>query len=295
MKSSACITKLFWTAMTGFSLFGAHANAQTVADTSSSELLAGPLVNLSTQTGNILGLTLSGYQYNEPSLNVVINAPMVGVDYTGTYAFGNDWFVKADARYAYGSAKYTGSGTQSNIPYSYYDLRGLFGYDFSFSGWGGFTLAPFAGLGYRYLFDNQTGTTSSGAVSYQRSSNYLYVPIGVTHRMLVNETHKLETTFEYDYLIQGTQVSHLSQISGYSGIQGVNDITNQQYRGYGLRLTSMYQFDSWSVGPYVTYWNIAQSNTVTSPLTVYGRSATLTAYEPANNTVDLGLKLAYSF
>ena len=121
------------------------------------------LVNISTQTGNNLGLTISGYQYKEPSLDVKIDAPLLGIDYAGTYAFGNDWFVKADARYAYGSAKYTGSGTQSNIPYSYYDLRGLVGYDFSFSELGGFVLAPFTGIGYRYLFDNQGGPTSSGA------------------------------------------------------------------------------------------------------------------------------------
>lgn len=88
---------------------------------------------------------------------MVISAPLLGVDYTGTYAFGNDWFVKADARYAYGSAKYSGSGTQSNIPYPYYDLRGLVGYDFNFTELGGFVLAPFAGIGYRYLLITRVG------------------------------------------------------------------------------------------------------------------------------------------
>ena len=247
-------------------------------------------VSIATQSGNTLGLTISGYQYKEPSLDVTINAPMIGIDYTGTYAFGNDWFVKADARYAYGPAKYTGSGTQSNIPYSYYDLRGLFGYDFSFAELGGFVLAPYTGLGYRYLFDNQGGQTSSGANSYNRSSNYLYLPIGVTHRMTINDVHKLETAIEYDYLIQGTQVSHLSQASSY-----LPDVTNQQSRGYGLRLSSMYQFAEWSVGPYVTYWNIQNSNSVTQTITVNKTNYRLTAYEPANNAVEAGIKVAYSF
>ena len=247
-------------------------------------------INLATQTSNTLGLTVSGYQYKEPSLSVTINAPLVGLDYTGTYAFGNDWFVKADARFAYGTAKYTGSGTQSNIPYSYYDLRGLFGYDFSFSELGGFVLAPYSGIGYRYLFDNQGGQTTTGANSYQRTSTYVYLPIGVTHRMKVNDVHKLETTFEYDYLIQGTQVSNLSQAVSY-----LPNVTNQQNHGYGLRLSSMYQFDEWSVGPYVTYWNIAQSNSVTNPIIVNGKAGTITAYEPANSTIELGIKLSYSF
>ena len=247
-------------------------------------------INLATQTGNTLGLTVSGYQYKEPSLSVTINAPLVGLDYTGTYAFGNDWFVKADARFAYGTAKYTGSGTQSNIPYSYYDLRGLFGYDFSFSELGGFVLAPYSGIGYRYLFDNQGGQTTAGTNSYQRTSTYVYLPIGVTHRMKVNDVHKLETTFEYDYLIQGTQVSNLSQAAS-----NLPNVTNQQNHGYGLRLSSMYQFNAWSVGPYITYWNIAQSNSVTSPIITNGKSGQITAYEPANSTIELGIKLSYSF
>ena len=247
-------------------------------------------LSLSTQTGNTLGLTISGYQYKEPSLDVVINSALVGVDYTGTYAFGNDWFVKGDARYAYGSAKYMGSGTENNIPYSYYDLRGLFGYDFSFSELGGFVLAPYTGIGYRYLFDNQGGQTTSGANSYQRTSTYLYLPIGVTHRMKINDVHKLETNFEYDYLIQGTQVSRLSQASPY-----LPDVTNQQYRGYGLRLSSMYQFSEWSVGPYITYWNIQNSNIVTQPITVGSNVYRLSAQEPANTTVEAGIKVAYSF
>ena len=247
-------------------------------------------ITIATQTGNTLGLTVSGYQYKEPSLDVTINAPLVGVDYTGTYAFGNDWFVKGDARYAYGSAKYTGSGTQSNIPYSYYDLRGLFGYDFKFAELGGFVLAPYTGIGYRYLFDNQAGQTSSGANAYQRSSTYVYLPIGVTHRMKINDVHKLETNFEYDYLIQGTQVSHLSQASPY-----YYDVTNQQFRGYGLRLSSMYQFAEWSVGPYINYWNIKDSNYVSQSKTFGSYKQTSVWYEPANNTIEAGIKVAYSF
>ena len=108
-----------------------------------------------------------------------------------SFTFDNDWFVKADSRYAYGSAKYSGSGTQSNIPYSYYDLRGLFGYDFSFSELGDFFLAPYTGWGYRYLFDNQGCQATSGANSYNRSSFYVYLPISVTHRAMINDAHRL--------------------------------------------------------------------------------------------------------
>lgn len=245
---------------------------------------------LSTKSANVLGLTVSGYQYKEPAPNVVINAALMGLDYSGTYAFENDWFMRADARFAYGSAKYNGSGSQSGIPYSYYDLRGLFGLDLRFPEMGDFVIAPYTGIAYRYLFDNQGGQTSSGANAYQRSSAYVYVPIGVTHSIRVNEVHKLETALEYDYLVQGTQVSHLSQASPW-----LSDVTNQQYRGYGLRLSSFYSVDSWSFGPYTNYWNIRNSNLVPQSVTVNGVRYTSTWYEPANTTLEVGLKLAYIF
>ena len=246
--------------------------------------------SLATETGNTIGVTISGYRYKEPAPNVVINAALFGLDYAGTYAFGNDWFVKAGGRFTYGTAKYSGNGTQSNIPYYYWDLRGLAGYDFSFAELGGYTLAPFTGFGYRYLFDDQKDTTTIGSNSYQRSSTYLYVPVGITHRMKVNDIHQLETSLEYDYLIQGAQASYLSQSSAY-----LSNVTNHQYRGYGLRFTSMYQFDNWSVGPYVYYWSIQNSNYVTQSTTVGSTRYTSTWYEPGNSTIELGIKLAYTF
>lgn len=36
-------------------------------------------VTIATQTGNTFGLTFSGYQYKEPSLDVVITAPCLGL------------------------------------------------------------------------------------------------------------------------------------------------------------------------------------------------------------------------
>jgi hypothetical protein len=62
-----------------------------------------------------------------------------------------------------------------------------------------------------------------------------------------------------------------------------------------LRLSSMYQFDTWSVGPYISYWNIQNSNAVTQTITVNRVNYRLTAYEPANNTIEAGIKVSYSF
>jgi hypothetical protein len=42
---------------------------------------------------------------------------------------------------------------------------------------------PYAGLGFRYLYNDLRGTSSTGAIGYRRESHYFYVPLGVTLRV----------------------------------------------------------------------------------------------------------------
>jgi hypothetical protein len=253
-------------------------------------------VDLKTKTGNEIGVTVSSYSYSEPSLNVSMKATNLGIDYTGTYAFGNDWFVLGNFNYNNGSVKYSGTGTQSGIPQYYYDLKGVVGYDFAFEG---FNLSPYAGIGYRYLSQQWGGTTTStGALGYDRQSTYNYLPVGVTHRMAVSAKSKLETTFEYDYLLSGNQFSGLGSLNGtYSGTTyaGIPNVNNSQNSGYGLNLTVMYKEDDWGVGPYFKYWNIQQSDTAYATITKNGTGYRYSAYEPANNTKEYGIKAIYRF
>jgi hypothetical protein len=58
-----------------------------------------------------------------------------------------------------------------------------------------------------------------------------------------------------------------------------------QPKGYGLRLGAMMRFDNWSVGPTLSYWNVAQSEVGGVP----------PVYEPKNTTYELGLKLMKHF
>ncbi len=246
---------------------------------------------LQTSTENRLGITAGYYYYREPSLNVVLDAPLVGLDYSGTYALKNHWFLQADARFTYGQATYHGSGTQSNIPNWYYELRGFLGRDYVIQD---HVLAPYLGVGYRYLMDDQTGVTSTGSASYRRESNYWYIPVGVTHRMRFG-SDRLETNLEFDYLIQGKQVSHLSDTVGKNGISQFGDVTNTQRRGFGIKFSSQYQFEKWGVGPYLSYWNIAQSNTVNTNATIDATQYQVRAYEPSNYTIEAGIKVVYRF
>jgi hypothetical protein len=244
--------------------------------------------NLKTQSANQLGLTISGYVYDEPSLNVRMTALNVGVEYLGTYAFQNDWFVLGQIDYNNGPVKYSGSGTASGIPQYYVDLKAALGHDFAFNG---FVLSPYIGIGYRYLNQAFGGvTTSTGAAGYDRRSTYNYIPIGIIHRTAVNDNKaKLETTLEFNYLLSGNQ---------YSGLAAANPLlsnqNNTQNSGYGINLTILYKQDQWGFGPYYKYWNIADSqanptNVVVSGIRYSG------FYEPANTPNEFGLKLTYSF
>jgi len=246
------------------------------------------LENLKTQSANQLGLTVSGYVYDEPSLSVRMTAINVGVEYLGTYAFQNDWFVLGQIDYSNGPVQYSGSGTASGIPQYYVNLKAALGRDFAFNG---FVLSPYIGIGYRYLDQALGGTvTSTGAVGYDRRSTYNYIPIGVVHRFAVNDNKaKLETTLEYNYLISGNQYSGLGAVNPYLSNQN-----NAQNSGYGINLTVLYKQDHWGFGPYYKYWNIEDSQTNSTNVVASGVRYT-GFYEPANTTNEFGLKLTYSF
>jgi hypothetical protein len=95
----------------------------------------------------------------------------------------------------------------------------------------------------------------------------------------------LETIIEYDHLLDGKQVSRLSDVPGYS------DVKNKQNKGYGYRISSAYIENNWALGPYFYYWNINQSEIVI----VNGVTQTFAVYEPKNNTKELGFKVSYKF
>ena len=69
-------------------------------------------------------------------------------------------------------------------------------------------------------------------------------------------------------------------------------MTNKQHKGYGLKLSVMYQKKNSAIGPYVDYWNIAQSESVLvyKNCSLYGSGV-----EPKNNTIEFGVKASYQF
>ena len=238
---------------------------------------------LGTQTGQELGVSLSSYKYEEPSLDVKNDGIKLGVDYTTTMAVQNDWFIKLNGRFAYGKVDYTGSGTSDNNPDYYYEIRPLFGKDHIV---GNTVWAPYTGFGFRYLNNDSRGETSTGYWGYQRSSRYYYLPIGVTNRFALDNRSVLESMVEFDYLIRGQQKSKLSDVSA-----SYPDLDNRQDSGYGIKFSSMYRVNDFAIGPYIDYWNINKSDTVVFS----AGDSTFTGYEPKNTTVEFGVKASMRF
>lgn len=236
---------------------------------------------LATRNGWEVGGQLSDYRYEEPGVGAKIWGNRAGVTGAYTLSGNNRWFFKVDARYAYGSLKYEGSGTIDSVPDSIFESRMIIGRDYFPRS--GVSLSPFAGIGYRYLYNDLRGTTSTGAVGYQRYSQYLYAPLGLTSRLDVNAKWVVATTVEYDYFIRGRQITQFTDV----GV-GYTDAINTQNKGYGYRFSMMAENGSWAFGPWVHYWSIEDSDIVPIGFGIRG-------YEPQNETREYGLEVKYRF
>ena len=235
---------------------------------------------LATRSGWEGGVQIAHYHYEEPDLAKLIG-PRAGA--AGAFTFVR-WgiFLKADARISAGSLKYQSrnTGTKDGNPDSIVETRFVVGRDFRA---GGFVLSPYAGLGYRYLYDDLRGYSSSGAAGYRRYSNYLYAPIGVTMRFGLGGPWIVAPTAEYDAFIRGSQQTMLSDLGGCN-----QDVTNAQKKGRGYRAAVTVEKGRWALGPWMHYWNIKDSEL--EPLACGGGGL-----EPANWTREIGFEFKYRF
>lgn len=244
---------------------------------------------LGTVPGWEVGGTLSSYRYDEQddtgAAFMNLKGSKLGV--VGSYTKGfsgdwRDWFLTVDGRLATGETEYEGSGKASGKTDTLTEVRAVAARDYQFPG---YTLSPFGGLGLRTLYNDLRGNSSTGAAGYRRYSTYVYMPLGLTHRMAVSADARLSTTVEYDVLLSGQQVSRLSD----TGV--ATDVTNNQPVGRGLRLGTAYETEKWSAGVFYQVWDIAKSDPSTF---VYGGTA-YTGVEPKNMTQEFGVQVKYRF
>lgn len=230
------------------------------------------------------------FRYKEPDVAVKFEGPMYGVAAAFTHHHPNRLMFKAEGRGAWGQVDYTGSGTIDDITDWVVEGRLAAGYDVAV----GYSqrLTPFFGVGYRYLNDDSSGRTSStGALGYERESNYFYSPIGVEFHTSLNYQWTLSVSAEYDIFWKGQQKSHLEDAD-----PSFDMVTNDQTRGDGVRgaLTLVRTGERVDIafGPYVRWWSIKDSETanVTYAGTIVGLG-----YEPKNETLEVGGTIAVRF
>ena len=198
-------------------------------------------------------------------------------DWQGSEKMGALGFMYT-AEGTYGQVEYTGSGTSQS---DYYKARmeGYLAYSYNPR------ITPFIGLGYRWLYDDAGGTvTSTGALGYDRQSQYLYAPIGAT----IKVSDKFSVKGQYNYFIKGKQTSYLSTASSL-----YSDVENDQNSGWGVDFTGTHKWnDNIGLFVYYRYWDIDKSEVSTG---TYSNIATFTAWEPANTTTETGLGVSFNF
>ena len=173
-------------------------------------------------------------------------------------------------------------GTYGQVEYSNY--QGTLTHNHNYYKLQGELLYPvvsnlYLGLGYRYLYDYLSDANSYNA--YDRKNELLYVPIGY----VLNNTDGSSAKFQFNYLIEGTQVSYLSQM--YGANSGSADLKNKQKDGYGLDFSYTPKVGTWEL--FAKYWNIDDSTTNSST----GSRLIWTGKEPKNQTYEIGFRLAF--
>ena len=117
---------------------------------------------------------------------------------------------------------------------------------------------------------------------YERESNYLYIPLGYQF----DSSHKVGWSFgataEFDLFLWGRQRTHWSDFNPV-----LPDIDYRQNSGYGYRVSLRFQHKSkdaiFTIEPFFRYWDIDKSEVELGTL------------EPANETLEYGIKLIWRF
>jgi hypothetical protein len=243
----------------------------------SSEL--GPLA---TPRGGELGVQVSDYRYHEPALGVTLSGTRWGIQAAWTRHDGLDEpFGRLDLRYSQGNLKYEGSGTMTGVPDKLFETRLVFGRDYIKGH--AYGLSPYVGLGYRYLYNDARGTSSTGRVGYRRYSHYFYLPVGLTTRFATRSQWVISPTVEADVFLQGRQKTCFSDVG-----PGRPDFNNSQESGFGCRARLMFERGRLAFGPWFQSWRVNCSD-----LTDIGSG--VVAWEPSNRTREFGVELNYRF
>lgn len=205
--------------------------------------------------------------------------------------------LRVETRYAWSEQDYTSgfTGDIDDIETSVFEVRGLLGHDILFSNG---VLTPYAGFGYRWRKDEAGGMVStSGALGYDRVSNYYYTPLGIAFAADLEKGWSICGKAEYDLFWNGTQKSRFGELHPLN-----SDLVNDQDDGYGLRASlrvagKLDETFFLVLEPFWRYWNIGRSKqgVYDEYNDFLGRAVRKTGYEPANSTSEIGLNILLLF
>ena len=223
-------------------------------------------------------LDISYYYYEEPNFMDDTSNPVLYSAGSRKWDVSDDpddaWQVLYTTEVTRGWVNYSGSGT---LDKDYYKFRGE-----TYAGYQLDNFTPIIGLGYRWLYDDSGGETSStGALGYDRQSQYLYIPVGG----IFNIDKDIKIKSQFNYLIAGRQTSYLSDIAGFS------DVENDQSYGWGVDFTIDYKFSgATSLYSFYRHWDIDKSDTANG---TFAGVLVFEAFEPANTTTEAGIGIGY--
>jgi hypothetical protein len=270
----------------GIVILSTVAIASLFADEIPQSNLQEEIMSLKTRDGFEIGLQSYWYKYEEEvdgAFFMSNTGNKYGVSGTGIKTLGDGYYMIADARYATGDVEYSSASGNGDVEDNMYEIRLLVGNEALVED---YLLAFYSGVGYRHL-DNDLRDLSGG---YRRTSEYLYIPIGVTHRFLLDSKSRISTNIEYDYFVKGEQKSYLSDVGpSYAALYG--DPVNKQKHGYGARINTAYEQANWSIGAFFNYWHIGDSEVNY----YYDGSDVYYALEPKNDTKEVGVEIKVRF
>ena len=227
-----------------------------------------------------LGIGISQYAYREPSLGVMQDG-WLGIA-QAKWAPDNlrfkNWPLTLLGQATFGYADYSGSGTMANQPTSIYQLQ----VESPHTEWvKGYQISP--GLGYRYLYNDARGTTSTNYSGYRRTSEYLFASLGVERPFGEN----WRATATGYYLLTGRQTSNLFDVGGNYATQG--PLQNTQRHGFGWKAGICKTYLALDFCSNFEYWQIGASDN--DYFVFNGRSYPV--FEPANHTKSFQFTVNY--
>ncbi len=251
-----------------------------------------------------IGTEVYHNRYTERDVGVFITGAMTG--YYGRYmyrpAYGNFLnnsiinVYRLEGRFSQGKVDYKGSAPDRRTDKTY-EIRGIVGKEYILSDQSRVT--PYFGFGYRYLLDPSNGHSSTNDginffAGYDRKSHYFYIPIGATVDIPAADNTEISLNVEYDYFLQGTQKSYLSDIDQFNSSPSF-DVSDHQDKGFGIRgsIRLLKHFDPIDIymEPFIRFWNIEDSKV--DQTVILGNSEL--GLEPHNTTTEIGSKFGMQF